>query len=115
MVLVAGFLSYGPSDGGGTELSAALTLIGIGAVLGFWVLVGVSRFSRALNHSVRVASTRVPSPAQIAALLEQEWGRVPTMPEVAAVHQMLTNQKNQALLESGLSLGALYLIDHRLH
>ena len=64
---------------------------------------------------MKVASTPVPSPAEIALLLEAEWRRPPTIVEVAAVHQMLTSRRNEALFVTGLSLGALYLADRRLH
>jgi len=68
-----------------------------------------------LGDQIALAARPLPSPAQIAAQLEAEWGRPPTVEEVAAVHQMLTNQHNQALLNSGIGLGALYMIDKNLH
>jgi len=62
-----------------------------------------------------VATTPVPSPNEIARQLEQEWGRPATLTEVAAVHQMLNNRRNEAMLNAGIGLGALYLIHHDLH
>ena len=62
-----------------------------------------------------VATTPIPSPGEIAWQLEQEWGRPPTLPEVAAVHQMLNSRRNEAMLNAGIGLGALYLIHHDLH
>ena len=67
------------------------------------------------DRSLKVALRPVPSPAQIASQLEQEWGRPATVQEVAAVQQMLLNSRNEALFGVGISLGALYLIDHNLH
>jgi hypothetical protein len=54
-------------------------------------------------------------PAEIAALLEDKWGRPPTIVEAAAVHQMPTSRRSEALAATGLSLGALYLADRSLH
>ena len=62
-----------------------------------------------------VATTPIPSPSEIALQLEQEWGRPATLHEVAAVHQMLNSRRNEAMLNAGIGLGALYLIHHDLH
>jgi hypothetical protein len=34
---------------------------------------------------------------------------------VAAVQQMLTNRRNEALVNAGIGFGALYLFNHNLH
>lgn len=57
----------------------------------------------------------VPSPQHIAWELQREWNRPPTMEEVAAVQQILINEKNQALLNTGMTLGALYLMNRNVH
>jgi hypothetical protein len=62
-----------------------------------------------------VATTPIPSAGEIAWQLEQEWGRAATLLEVAAVHQMLNSRRNEAMLNAGIGLGALYLINHNLH
>ena len=59
-----------------------------------------------------MASIPILSPAEVARQLAIDRGRPATVLEVAAVHQMLVDRKNQALLNAGLGLGALYLI-HR--
>jgi len=64
---------------------------------------------------LRIASIPVPSPVDISFQLQAEWGRPATLQEVAAVHQMLTSRRNQALINSGIAIGALYLIDQRNH
>jgi len=73
------------------------------------------RLGAEIGLELQVASTLVPSPAEISSHLQAEWGRAPTLQEVAAVHQMLTSRRNEALINSGIALGALYLIDHRRH
>ena len=88
---------------------------GLIAIIGFWTIAFGIAWWRAVSAEMKVASTPVPSPAEIALLLEAEWGRPPTIVEVAAVHQMLTTRRNEALLATGLSLGALYLADRSLH
>jgi uncharacterized membrane protein len=63
---------------------------------------------------MRVASTSIPTPSEISWQLGQEWGRPATLEEVAAVYQMLTARKNQALINSGITLGAIYLMGRNL-
>lgn len=58
--------------------------------------------------SAKKANTPVPPPAQIAYRLQSEWGRPPTVQEVAAVQQMLMNEKNAAMVQAGIGIGALY-------
>ena len=101
----------------GTDATIGGWFIGAGlmAIVGYWIVAFCIAWVRAVSAEMRVASTPVPSPAEIAVLLEQEWGSPPTIFEVAAVHQMLTSRRNDALVATGLSLGALYLVDHNLH
>lgn len=73
------------------------------------------RLGANIGMEIRVASTPVPSPAEIAFRLQAEWGRPASLEEVAAVYGMLSNRRNQALINSGIALGSLYLIDHRGH
>ena len=61
-----------------------------------------------------VAATPIPSPNEIAWQLQQEWGRRATLPEAAAVHQMLSSRRNEAMLNAGIGLGALYRLNHDL-
>ena len=100
---IGAVLASGP-DGGQSTVAAGFVLAGIAAVIGFWGAVFAVRFSQALGDEFTTATTPVPSPAEIAALLE-----------AAAVHQMLTSARYEALLTTGLTLGALYLMDHNLH
>ena len=101
----------------GADATIGSWLIGGGlvAIIGFWTTAFAVAWWRAVSAEMKVASTPVPSPAEIALLLEAEWRRPPTIVEVAAVHQMLTSRRNEALFVTGLSLGALYLADRRLH
>lgn len=79
--------------------------------IGIWLLVQVWRtFSSDLGRELRVASQNVPSPAEISVQLESEWGRPPSVEEVTAVQQMLHNRRNEALVNSGVTLGALYFM-----
>lgn len=78
----------------------------------FLLVRSVGRYFAAAGREMRVASAPIPSPAQISAQLQAEWGRPATIEEVAAVHQMLTSRHNQALVNSGIALGALYLMGH---
>ncbi len=68
-----------------------------------------------MNETFAAASRPVPSPQHIAWQLQQEWGRPPTVEEVAAVQQILVTEKNQALLNTGITLGAVYLMNKNMH
>lgn len=111
---IGGALS-GTDSSGGSTLSAGLVLFGTTWVVFFWGTVWVLKFGSALCQQVDVACTPTPSPAEISALLQAEWGRPATIAEVAAVHQMLTARKNEALLTAGIGLGALYFMDRNIH
>jgi hypothetical protein len=79
------------------------------AIVALWVTWKYCIFIwRALNPIFEP----VPSPPEIAARLEIEWGRPPTVGEVAAVQTMLVNQRNQQVLNGGLVLGTAYLLGH---
>ena len=110
-----GGATSGNDNSGGSTLSAAFLFFGMAWIMFFWAAVWAVKFGSALGEEVRVASTPIPSPAEISAQLEAEWGRPATIEEVAAVHQMLTSRKNEALLSAGIGLGALYLMDRNLH
>jgi hypothetical protein len=114
-VLIAISFSLKGPDGVLTPVGAGFAIAGLAAVIGYWAIAFGVAWSRAISAEMKVASTPVPSPAEIADLLEDEWGRAPTIVEVAAVHQMLTSRRNEALVATGLSLGALFLVDQHLH
>jgi len=48
------------------------------------------------NTDLDVVMTPVPSPHVIANQLQAQWGRAPTVTEVAAVHQMLTSRRAES-------------------
>lgn len=101
----------------GSDVTIGNWLIGSGllTIFGYWTIAFGVAWYRAISAEMKVASTPVPSPAEIAVVLEFEWGRTPTIVEVAAVHQMLTSRRNEALVATGLTLGAFYLMGHHLH
>ena len=106
---IGAFICRGP-NGGQSTTGAAFILSGIAAIIGYWAIRFGLEWGRVISKEMKVASTPVTSPAGIAAVLEEEWGRPPTIVEVAAVHQMLTTRRNEALFATGLSLGGLYLM-----
>jgi hypothetical protein len=57
----------------------------------------------------------LPTPAQIDVSLQQEWGREPKVQEVAAVQQLLVNEKDEGMINAGIGLGALYLLTEKVH
>ena len=71
---------------------------------------GISRMLEPSFYALRQLRLPIPSPPEIEASLWQEWGRRPTLQEVAAVEQMLHNQRNRDLVNAGMGFGALYLI-----
>ena len=86
----------------------------IGLVGAFLLIIPVAciwtkRFVDAGFDALKVATTPVPSPQQIAAGLEAEWGRPATVEEVAAVRQMIASRRNEAAVIAGLSFGAIFL------
>lgn len=74
-----------------------------------WWMTQMWRAGAAIGTEARIAMQGVPSPAEIAAHLEAEWGRPATFQEVAVTHQMLTSRHNQAMLNAGIGFGAIYL------
>lgn len=93
-------------------------------VVGFWVMgipIGIAfmwccwKLSVVIWRALDPLFETVPSPQVIAVRLEQEWGRPPTVVEVAAVQQMLINEHNQHLINGGLIIGAIFLLGHHDH
>jgi hypothetical protein len=91
---------------GGCTLAAPLL------ILMCWA---IHKIISGIFDELTVATTPIPSPGEIAWQLQQEWGRPATLPEVAAVHQMLSSRRNEATINAGFGLGALYLMNHNLH
>jgi hypothetical protein len=71
--------------------------------------------SRSLDESARIIKRGVPSPIDIRLNFIQDTGREPTMEEVAAIHQMLKTEYNQALLNAGMIFGGFYVGNRLLH
>jgi len=103
-------------------------MLGVGVVMilsaaRWWWIRLCWRAGAEIGSELRVASAPVPSPAEIPLQLQAERGRQAILQEVAAVRQIPSNRRNQipsnrrneALLNSGIALGALYSIDHRRH
>jgi hypothetical protein len=99
-----------PGYSGGPEVGAGFILLV--AIPCFWVLRWGWRLGGYASDQLKTATTPLPTPDQIRASLEAEWRRPATVQEVAAVQQMLTNERNQALFNSGMALGAIYLLRH---
>lgn len=107
--------AWGHDEMGTEPASAALWIGGVALliltaiIMVFWVRVVCRGYDSVLG-SVKAATTSVPDPRAIASALEVEWGRPPSVNEVCAVHQMLQSERNQALVNSGIGLGAAYLL-----
>ena len=113
------FVAAAVANGHGhQQVSGTLAVIG-GCILAAPLLVlwcwVIHKFVSGIFDELTVATTPIPSPGEIAWQLQQEWGRPATLQEVAAVHQMLNNRRNEATVNAGIGLGALYLIHHNLH
>jgi hypothetical protein len=87
----------------------------MGIPVGTLVMWCCWRFSVVIWHALDPLFETVPSPQAIAIRIEEEWGRPPTVLEVATVQQMLINEHNQRLVNSGIALGAIYLLGHLDH
>jgi len=105
------------TSAGKHDIPPASTVLLYAGMIGIFLLalpVACYWAKRAVDDAFDAVTTPVPAPAQIAAQLEAEWGRPPTVTEVAAFHQMLTSQKNEALIASGITLGSLYMMNQQL-
>ena len=117
IVFATGILfSFGSGASKATTIVAAVLLVsGTAFAIVPWVARFVYRLVKRFNHDMDAAMKPIPSPAEISWQLQQEWGRPATVQEVAAVQQILVNEKNQAMIGAGVTLGAVYLIDRNLH
>ena len=88
------------------EVCAFIGLGLLGLFLLGLIVVFFVGYGRWFGRQLDVASTHVPTPAEISVLLQQEWGRPATVEEVYAVHRMLTDKRNEAAIGVGLALGA---------
>lgn len=85
----------------------------------FWILLPLGiwaglKWGSAIGNEILVARSPAPSPFEIAQQLEAEWGRPATIEEVAAVHQMLSSRRNEALVNAGIGLGTIFAVKHTL-
>jgi hypothetical protein len=80
-------------------LTVAALLIVNGALVlcTYWFVASVVWPIRAIFEHLNAPTTAILSPAQIAAQLEQEWGRSPTAHEVAVAHLQHFSQCNEVL------------------
>lgn len=83
--------------------------------IGIWFIVFVWKAAGWGFDEAMLGAQAIPSPQETSASLQQEWGRPPTVQEVAAVQQILVNQRNQHLTNAGLTFGALYLMHDAAH
>jgi len=113
VLIAAALLDHRYADNHHWMAYVGMALIVVLFILWTWSLSW--RTGGAWAGEINAARRRVPSPAEIAASLENEWARPATVEEVAAVHQMLTNRKSEALVNAGIGLGALYLMDKHFH
>lgn len=95
------------SSGVGTYLMLG-SLAVAALIFAFWCY-------RHIHPLMQQATRPIPGVGEIARDLRLGLNREPTIEEVAAVHQMLTSQRNQAAVELGIGLGAAYLIGHDSH
>ena len=62
-------------------------------------------FAHRAAQATIAAATPMPTPPEIELALWKEWGRQPTVEEVAAVHQMLLTQKHHDILMAAAYVG----------
>lgn len=96
-----------------TAIPLAVALVPMVVIWLVWMPVlwmYIRRQTNAAFAAAAAATQPIPSPAQIHDALLNEWGREPTIEEISAVHQMLHNQKNMALVQAGMGFGGLYLL-----
>jgi hypothetical protein len=100
-----------------SDIDTVLAIVIVGGLFVVWMPVVLKIIHRIISDgfdSLTVASTPIPSPAEISWQLGQEWGRPATLEEVAAVHQMLTSRRNEAAVTAGLTFGGIYLLSKHL-
>ena len=118
ITIIVGILEGGGAPTQQTPLGTALLIIGMVIALfplGFMLFRIAGEAGEQTADALIALGTPVPDPGTIAQQLQAEWGCPPTVEEVAAVHQMLHTERNQAMLTAGMGLGALYLINKNLH
>lgn len=91
-------------------IGIAMIVVPLAVWLGFLFVRFCWRVGDEIGGELRVATRPIPSPDQISSQLEEEWGRPLTVEEVNAVYQMLCSRKNEAALNAGMGIGALFLL-----
>lgn len=100
-----------PLGGNGSNPNAAWWA---GAILFFYWAFALGNWAyNKVEPTLDAAITPVPSPNEIYHQLLSE-GYQPSVQDVAAIHQMLTAERNNAAANLGLGLGALYLANRAL-
>lgn len=102
-------------NGTQSELGAALLLEALALLMFPPACYWAWKVGSGVGQSFGRLAQPIPTPQHIAWQLQQEWGRPPTVEEVAAVHGMLLSRRHEDLLNVGIGLGAVYLVDRNLH
>lgn len=113
--LVSGVIGLIALDAHGRTTNALLYVGVIG--LGIAFICVCSYFfipiNRAINDAGRVVKRGVPSPEVIRLQFIHSMGREPTIEEVAALHQVMKSEYNQAILTLGGIVASGYIFDRR--
>jgi hypothetical protein len=110
MLLIGGFaVLLGSSSHTVDGIATGMILVALAAALIWFLRCGWSA-AHYFNQQLTVAATPVMSPQEINQRFINDQGREPTIEEVAAIQQMLRNEHNDALVRSGIGIGALLFI-----
>ena len=91
-----------------SSVAHRMMIVGWSGLAILWMLVMIWRLYGWANQDLQLALTPVQSPPQIADQLQQEWGRAPTVVEVAAIHQMMTSQRAEAAVTTAAKYAFIY-------
>jgi hypothetical protein len=106
-VTTAAKITYTPG-----VVCAAILLVSLFLFFVYAFFAFANRTGNALHRAVQP----VPSPAEIYVRIQHETGKEPSIADVAAIHQMLTAERNEAAVQAGIGVGGLALawkLSHR--
>ena len=103
--------AYG--DALGNNMTGALyILISVYGLLMFWGIYLFVKGKRVLDRILDRALRPIPSPGEIAAQLTPMLGRSPTIEEVAAVHNLMVQDRNFGIAQAAALLGGAWVAKH---
>ena len=97
---------------GSTSQGAWIGAIGACVFFGFWISVGIWKYSGLAAQATRQAVQPLPTYQRIVEQFRAPYGRNPSLVELNSIDAMLRRRRNEDVDKAGALIGAPFLASH---